>query len=73
MPTPPPPELPPFDAEAYVEQASRLVGLPIADIYRPGVVRNLELISRMAGLVMGLPLTPADEPAPVYVPAEPGA
>ena len=31
MPTPPPPELPPFDAEAYVEQASRLVGLPIAD------------------------------------------
>ncbi len=62
-----------FDADAFVEQASQLIGLPIDAVYRPGVVQNLALISRMAALVVGLPLTPADEPAPVYVPAEPGA
>jgi hypothetical protein len=61
---------PPFDAEAYVEQASRLVGLTIAPPYRPGVERNMALIARMAGLVMSFPLDPAEEPAPVFVPAE---
>jgi hypothetical protein len=64
------PTPPPFDAEAYVEQASRLVGLTIAPPYRPGVERNMALIARMAGLVMSSPLDPAEEPAPVFVPAE---
>ena len=62
---------PQFDAQAYVEQASRAIGLPIAEAYRPGVIRNMALVARMAGLVMGFPLGPADEPAPVFVPAEP--
>ena len=39
--------------------------------YRPGVAANIALIARMADLVMGLPLATADEPAPVFVPAEP--
>jgi Protein of unknown function (DUF4089) len=63
---------PPFDAEAYVEQASRLVGIEVAEAYHPGVAANLTLIARMADLVMGLALATADEPAPVFVPVESG-
>ena len=47
---------PPFDADAYVEQASRLVGTEVAAAFRPGVAANIALIARMADLVMGLPL-----------------
>ena len=64
---------PPFDADAYVEQASRLVGLPIAPEYRPGVAANIGLIARMADLVMGLPMAVEDEPAPVFEPRGTGA
>ena len=60
-----------FDPEAYLEQASRLVGLPVDLAYREGVARNLVLIARMADLVMTFPLALTDEPAPVFVPAEP--
>ena len=62
---------PPFDAEAYVEQASRLVGLTVAEPFRPGVAANIGLIARMADLVMGLPLEVEDEPAPVFGPRRP--
>jgi hypothetical protein len=63
---------PPFDADAYVEQASRLVGIEVAAAYRAGVAVNMALIERMADLVMGLPLSVADELAPVFTPIEPG-
>lgn len=63
---------PPFDADAFVEQASRLVGIEIAAPYRPGVATNIALIAKMADLVMGLPLAVADEPAPVFSPGESG-
>jgi hypothetical protein len=63
---------PDVDAQSYVDQASRLVGLPIAAKHRPGVARNMALIARMAALVTSFPLGPADEPAPVFVPVEPG-
>ena len=66
-------EPPPFDADAYVEQASRLVGLTIAPEHRPGVAGNMALIARMADLVMGLPLAVEDEPAPVFEPRGSGA
>ena len=39
--------------------------------YREGVARNLVLIAGMADLVMTFPLALTDEPAPVFVPAEP--
>ena len=64
------PPAPPFDADAYVEQASRLVGLAIDPTFRPGVAVNIGLIARMAGLVMSLPLAVEDEPAPVFQPGE---
>ena len=63
---------PQFDADAYVEQAARLVGLEVAEPYRPGVAANIALIARMAELVVGLPLYAADEPAPVFTPVEHG-
>ena len=59
---------PPFDAEAYVDQASRLLGINLDPAFRPGVVANIALIRHMAELVTGLPLAVEDEPAPVFHP-----
>ncbi len=53
-------------AAAFVDAASALEGLPIAPAYRPGVIRNIMLLTRMAGLVLEHELGPADEPAPVF-------
>jgi hypothetical protein len=66
------PAAPTFDAEAYVDQASLLLGLDLDLAFRPGVITNIGLIRRMADLVMGLPLAVEDEPAPVFHPAEAG-
>jgi hypothetical protein len=57
-----------FDAEAYVDAAARLIGLPIEPAHRPGVVLNLERIARLAALVMEFDLPEEIEPAPVYTP-----
>ena len=57
-----------FDAEAYVDAASRLIGLPIDPAHRAGVLLNLERIAQMAALVMEFPLPDDTEPAPVYQP-----
>jgi hypothetical protein len=58
----------PFDAEAYVDAAAKLIGLPIDPAHRPGVVLNLERIAQMAALVMEFDLPEETEPAPVYTP-----
>lgn len=58
----------PFDAEAYVEQASRLVGVAIAPEHHPGVVENMATLAHVADLVMGFPLPETIEPAPVFNP-----
>ena len=55
-----------FDAEAYVDAAAALIGLPIDPAHRPGVVLNLERIAQMAALVMAFPLPDEIEPAPVF-------
>ena len=57
-----------FDADAYVEAAAALIGLPIDPAHRPGVVLNLERIAQMAALVMDFPLPDEIEPAPVFRP-----
>ena len=61
----------PFDPEVYLEQASRLAGVPVPAAYREGVARNLLLIAGMAELVMSFSLPPTEEPAPVFLPAGP--
>lgn len=58
----------PFDAEAYVDAAAALIGLPIDPEHRPGVVLNLERIAQMAALVLEYPLPDEAEPAPVFRP-----
>ena len=57
-----------FDADAYVDAAAALIGLPIDPAHRPGVVLNLERIAQMAALVMDFPLPDEIEPAPIYQP-----
>jgi hypothetical protein len=57
-----------FDAEAYVDAASKLVGLPLDPVHRPGVVTNLERIAQMAALFMEFPLPEETDPAPVFTP-----
>jgi len=56
----------PFDAEAYVDAAAALTGMPIAAEHRPGVVVNMERIAAMAKLVMDFPLPDEVEPGPVF-------
>ena len=60
-----------FDPEAYLDQACRFAGVRVPEACREGVARNLVLIAGMAELVMSFPLALTDEPAPVFVPAEP--
>ncbi len=57
---------PTVDAEAYVDSAAALIGLPIDPEHRPGVVANLQRIAQMAALVMAFPLLDEAEPAPVF-------
>ena len=57
-----------FDAEAYVDAVSRLIGLPIDPAHRAGVLLNLERIAQMAALVTDFPLPEETEPAPVFAP-----
>ena len=57
-----------FDAEAYVDAAAALIGLPIDAAHRPGVAINLERLAQMAALVMEFPLPDEAEPAPVFRP-----
>lgn len=60
-----------FDPAAYAPQAAAAIGLTIQDGHLPGVLMNLALAKRMAALVESVPLTPHDEPAPVYVAGPP--
>jgi hypothetical protein len=57
-----------FDAQAYVDAAAALIGLPIDPAHRPGVVLNFERLAQMAALVMEFPLPDEAEPAPVFRP-----
>jgi hypothetical protein len=62
------------EIEQQVEAAASLIGLPIPPEYRDGVLRYFGIASLMAKLVMEHPLTPADEPAALFVPvAAPGS
>jgi hypothetical protein len=61
-----------FDAEAYARAAAALLGLPIRPEHLPGIVMNLQVARRMAGLVEGWELGVADEQAPVFVPGRDG-
>ena len=59
-------------AEAYVVAAAAALDLPIHPDHRPGVLTYFRLAAAMADLVAGQALHVEDEPAPVFVPIEPG-
>jgi hypothetical protein len=56
------------DLDAYVDEAAKLCGLPIAPAHRPGVVQYLGVVSQAAALVMEFALPEDSEPAPVFRP-----
>ena len=60
-----------FDPEAYAKQAAAAVGLPLHPAHLPGITMNLALAGRMAALLGGMKLSPADEAAPVFVAGPP--
>lgn len=54
---------------AWVEQASRLVGLRITPEQMPGVIANLQRTAQVAAAVNAFALDPVeDEPGPVWKP-----
>lgn len=57
----------PFDVAAIVDAMAPLLGVTITEGHKPGVVVNLELIARMARLVLEHDLGDHAEPAPVFV------
>lgn len=59
-------DLAPADLEAYVDAAARIVGVPLADAHRPGVVLALHRLAASAALVEGFPLPSDAEAAPRY-------
>jgi hypothetical protein len=51
-----------------IETLSQLTDLPIPPQYREGVAVQLAALLAQAELVVGLPLEPTVEPAPVFTP-----
>lgn len=57
------------ELQAYVEQTSRLIDLPISAESLPGVVDNLARMQGMAKLVMEFPLPEDVESAATFQPS----
>ncbi len=51
---------------ALVDAQSAALGLTIPPEHRAGVILNMGRIAQMAQLASSFPLTPEDEPAPVF-------
>lgn len=59
--------------EKHVDATAALIGLPIADEHREGVLRYFGIAAGLAALVMAQPLQTEDEPAALFVPLSPSA
>ncbi|MDR3513360.1 MAG: DUF4089 domain-containing protein [Caulobacteraceae bacterium] len=51
---------------AYADLTAALIGLPIPEDCRPGVLSNLRTLCEHAALVMSFPLDPQDEAMPGF-------
>lgn len=58
------------DFDAYMDAASAVAGLTIAEDHRPGVARFLELAARMAETLDRVDLGDVLELAPVFAPPD---
>ncbi len=56
------------EAGAYVDEAAKRVGLPIAPEHRPGVIQFTGILLAHAALVTEFSLPDDVEPAPVFRP-----
>ena len=57
-----------FDPAAYVAAAAPAVGLALDATRQAQVAAAFALVARIAAQALAVPLTEADEPAPVYRP-----
>jgi hypothetical protein len=57
-----------IDVPAYVDAASKLIGLPLDPAHRAGVIANMQRNAQMAAVVFGAPEPVDGDQAPVYVP-----
>ncbi len=58
------------EQDAFIDAASAVVGLPIAEAWRPGVARFLALAAEMAATLDTVDLGDELALAPVYLPPE---
>lgn len=58
----------PEQIERYIDAAAAALDLPITAAQRPGVLENFTRLAQLATLVNEFPLTPEDEPAPLWKP-----
>ncbi len=58
----------PDSVAAYIDQASVVLDLPVAEAYRDGVAAQFAINAEMAALVLGLVLPDEAGIAPVFVP-----
>ena len=55
--------------EAFVRQATALLGIELTAAQVPGVIANFQRTAQLAAMVNEFPLDPvADEPAPIWRP-----
>ncbi|SFK74726.1 DUF4089 domain-containing protein [Falsiroseomonas stagni] len=54
------------DLEAHARATAALLGLPIAPHQMPGVIAGLKVAVAAAALIERVPLTEAEEAAPVF-------
>ena len=59
---------PPFDPEAHARATAAAIGLPLAPHQMSGIVAGLRVAAAAAALIERVPLSPAEEPAPVFNP-----
>ncbi|NJP10054.1 MAG: DUF4089 domain-containing protein [Leptolyngbyaceae cyanobacterium RU_5_1] len=57
-----------IDAAEFVDQAAKMVELPVPPEYRQGVIENFERIVAIAHLVTEFPIPEDTEIAPVFEP-----
>jgi hypothetical protein len=53
----------------YVDAASAALELNLKPEHRPGVLENFTRLAQLAAVVNAFPLTPEDEPAPLWSPS----
>jgi hypothetical protein len=54
--------------DTYVDAAAQLLGLPVAEEHRPGVVANFTVLMAQAALVLEFSLDDRAETAPIFFP-----